>query len=400
MLRRISFFAGLVKPRLCPKPIFSQINLVRHSSALPKPADTLSITNPNVQKYLESIRVEFYALKVGENLTRDQRKRMRMLSDVVELVEQRNVLLKNISSLNDMKDEKDEEMMALVKEEREVYSEMLTKMEEDIIQQLFEMDDSEDYESFMLEIAAGVGGQEAMLFANEMFDMYTKFCLYKGWQCEILSFDESDVGGCRHACLLVTGDDAFRCLRLEGGVHRVQRVPATEKSGRIHTSTVSVAIIPRPDDLNIDIQEKDLKIETKRSSGAGGQSVNTTDSAVRVVHLPTGIAVENQTERSQHKNKELAIRRLKARLIQAHIEKQSSEVNSSRKSQVGTSNRNEKIRTYNFNQDRITDHRIEGGTVHNLKGFLNGGHELETIISRVNSSLRRKHLMEIIRNMK
>lgn len=400
MLRTLSFCAGIVKPSLCYKIILNQRNLVRHCSIVTKSVENLSIADPNVHKYLESVRVEFYGLKVGENLTKEQRKRMRMLSGLVDLVEQRKALLVNVNSLNDMKDEKDEEMMALVKEEKEVYAGILAKLGSDIIQSLLEMDDTEDYDALMLEIAAGVVGQEAMLFAGELYDMYNNFCLYKGWECEILNYDTADVGGCRHASLLVTGEDAYRSLKHEGGVHRVQRVPATEKSGRIHTSTVSVAIIPRPDNLNIDVQEKDLKIETKRASGAGGQHVNTTDSAVRIVHLPTGIAVDCQTERSQHKNKEIAIQKLKAKLIQSHVEKQASEVASTRKSQVGTSNRNEKIRTYNYNQDRITDHRIEGGTVHNLKGFLHGGHELEQMISRLNANLRRKHLIEIINNMK
>lgn len=400
MLRTLSFCSGLIKPRLCHKTILNQRNLVRHCSTSTKASESLTISDPNIQKYLESIRVEFYGLKVEENLAKEQRKRMRMLSGLVDLVDQRKALLGNMNSLNDMKDEKDEEMMALVKEEREVYGEILTKLEINIIQSLLEMDDTDDYDALMLEIAAGVGGQEAMLFAGDLYEMYNSFCLYKGWDCEILNYDTSDTGGCRHASLLVTGNEAFRSLKHEGGVHRVQRVPATEKSGRIHTSTVSVAIIPRPDDLNIDVQEKDLKVETKRASGAGGQHVNTTDSAVRIVHLPTGIAVDCQTERSQHKNKAIAIQRLKAKLIQAHVEKQVSEVASTRKSQVGSSNRNEKIRTYNYNQDRITDHRIEGGTMHNLKGFLHGGHELDQMISRLNAHLRRKNLLEIINNMK
>uniref|UniRef100_A0A336LF00 CSON010017 protein n=1 Tax=Culicoides sonorensis TaxID=179676 RepID=A0A336LF00_CULSO len=399
MLLRFPLLTRLITRQSCYKIVQNPPKFVRFCSTKTT-ADNFTVSNPNVQKYLETIRVEYYGLTVGENLNKDQRKRMRVLSGLVNLIDQRKALLININSLNDMKEEKDEEMIALVKEEKQVYGEILQKLEIDIIQALLDLDESDDYDALMLEIAAGVGGQEAMLFAGELYEMYNNFCGYKGWDCELLNFDSSDVGGCRHASILVTGDDAYRCLKHEGGVHRVQRIPATEKSGRIHTSTVTVAIIPRPDDLDIDVKEKDLKIETKRASGAGGQHVNTTDSAVRIVHIPTGIAVDCQTERSQHKNKEIAIQKLKAKLINDHMEKQASNVASSRKSQVGSSNRNEKIRTYNFNQDRITDHRIEGGTVHNLKSFLYGGHELDQMISRLSADLRKKHLLEIINNMK
>lgn len=242
-------------------------------------------------------------------------------------------------------------------------------------------------------------GQEAMLFARELFEMYSKFCEYKKWDNELLHLENTDVGGIRHGSILVSGSGAYRALKNEGGVHRVQRIPSTEKSGRIHTSTVTVAIIPRPEDFDIEIKETDLKIETKRASGAGGQHVNTTDSAVRIVHLPTGFASECQTERSQLKNRETALQKLKERLIKVQLDSQVSSVNSSRKSQVGSKNRNEKIRTYNFNQDRVTDHRIENGTTHNLKGFLAGGQDLDLLIDRVYDSIRRKEFMEIISKM-
>lgn len=194
--------------------------------------------------------------------------------------------------------------------------------------------------------------------------------------------------------------DAYKWLRHEAGVHRVQRVPATEKSGRIHTSTASVAVIPRPADINVTIAEKDLKIETKRASGAGGQHVNTTDSAVRIVHLPTGMAVESQSERSQLKNREIAIKRLQAKLLQQQLESVESSKQATRKAQQGNLDRNEKIRTYNFVQDRITDHRIQSGTMHNLQAFLEGGSHLGSLIERLVKENQKVKLLELLANKK
>ncbi|EAA00316.4 AGAP012078-PA [Anopheles gambiae str. PEST] len=296
----------------------------------------------------------------------------------------------------ELKDDKDDEMVQLLKEEREAYGSILFRLDSEILNGILSMDDEEDYGSLIMEVTAGVGGQEAMLFARELFDMYCGYVEYKGWEVEMLQTENTDIGGTRHATTVISGPDAYRYLKHEGGVHRVQRIPATEKSGRIHTSTVTVSIIPRPDDFQVELKEKDLKIETKRASGAGGQHVNTTDSAVRIVHLPTGIAVECQTERSQQKNREIAKQKLTAKLMQIELEARFSSTQALKKSQVGQSLRNEKIRTYNFNQDRITDHRIEGGTAHNLKGFLEGGEQLDDMIEKLRRSQRRKQLMDII----
>lgn len=358
--------------------------------------NALNISDDRIQKYLERLRLEYYALKVQEQRTKQSIQRMLLLSNVVEMFEQRKIIVDNLTSLKELKEDKDDDMQQLLKEERDAYGSILVRLDNEIMEGILSMDDEEDYGSLIMEVTAGVGGQEAMLFARELFDMYCGYVDYKGWDVEMLDCEDTDIGGTRHATTIISSPEAYRYLKYEGGVHRVQRIPATEKSGRIHTSTVTVSVIPRPDDFEVDLKEKDLKIETKRASGAGGQHVNTTDSAVRIVHLPTGIAVECQTERSQVKNREIAKQKLVAKLTQIELEARFSNTQALKKSQVGQSLRNEKIRTYNFNQDRITDHRIEGGTVHNLKGFLEGGEELDSMIEKLRRAQRRKQLMDII----
>ncbi|XP_053678966.1 peptide chain release factor 1-like, mitochondrial [Anopheles nili] len=381
-------------PTTCYRPFFpllrSQCHEAKHAGAL------FQISDDKMQKYLERLRLEYYALKVQEQRTKRDIQRMLLLSNVVEMYEQRKIIVENLNSLKELKDDKDDEMIQLMKEEREAYGSILLRLDNEILHGILSMDDEEDYGSLIMEVTAGVGGQEAMLFARELFEMYCGYIEYKGWEIEMLQSEDTDIGGTRHATAIVNGLDAYRFLKHEGGVHRVQRIPETEKSGRIHTSTVTVAIIPRPDDFQVDLKEKDLKIETKRASGAGGQHVNTTDSAVRIVHLPTGIAVECQTERSQVKNREIAKQKLVAKLMQQELEARFSSTQALKQSQVGQSLRNEKIRTYNYNQDRITDHRLEGGTTHNLKGFLEGSEQLDDMIEKLRSSQRRKQLMDIM----
>lgn len=370
-----------------------------HQSILKLNSINLTV-DENIEKYLQHITNEFYNLKVGTDIPHNGVKRMHLLSPIVSLYEERKVIKQNLNSPKDIENENDADMAQLMKEENAVYNNLLKTKEKELIDALLSIDEGDDFASSALEITAGVGGQEAMLFAKELFDMYTQYAEYRNWDYEVIELDKTEIGGIRHVCATVTGDDAYSFLKHEGGVHRVQRIPATEKSGRVHTSTVSVAVIPKPDDFDIKINENDLKIETKRASGAGGQHVNTTDSAVRIVHIPTGIVVDSQKDRSQIKNKEIAIEKLKMKLFKQKIDEQLSNINSSRKAQVGSSNRNEKIRTYNYNQDRITDHRLENGTVYNLKGFLAGTAALDDMIIRVGKTKREKELIEIVKNTK
>ncbi len=242
---------------------------------------------------------------------------------------------------------------------------------EDVLRQLLLPKDPNDERNTVLEIRAGTGGEEASLFAAELFRMYQRYAERRGWKIDVLSQSATGMGGLKEVVALVMGQGAYSRLKFEGGVHRVQRVPATESQGRIHTSAVTVAVLPEAEDVEIDLPEKDLRIDVYRSSGPGGQSVNTTDSAVRVTHLPSGLVVTCQDEKSQHKNKAKALKILRARLLDRAREAQQSEIAANRKAMVGSGDRSEKIRTYNFPQNRVTDHRVNV-TLHQLEKVLDG----------------------------
>ena len=231
--------------------------------------------------------------------------------------------------------------------------------------------DEADGKNAILEIRAGTGGLEATLFVADLFKMYEKVCVNKKWSSEIINISKSEAGGFKEVILLVKGTDIYSYLKFESGVHRVQRVPETETQGRVHTSAATVAVLPEAEEVDIKINEKDLRIDVFRSGGPGGQSVNTTDSAVRITHLPTGVVVSQQDEKSQHKNKAKAMRILRSRVYEAEREKKNKERSEERKNQIGSGDRSERIRTYNFPQGRVTDHRINM-TIHKLEEFLSG----------------------------
>ena len=277
--------------------------------------------------------------------------------------------------------ESDKEMVQLAKKE---LNELLEKNKtyEKILRIYLLPKDEADTKNAILEIRAGTGGEEAGLFVADLYKMYEKVCLNNKWSFEIISISKSGAGGFKEVILLIKGNNIYSLLKYESGVHRVQRVPKTETQGRVHTSAATVAVLPEAEEVDIKIHEKDLRIDVFRSTGAGGQSVNTTDSAVRITHIPTGIVVTNQDEKSQHKNRAKGMKILRSRVYEAEREKKDKERSRDRKNQIGSGDRSERIRTYNFPQGRVTDHRINV-TLHKLEGFLSGD-----AFEELNQSLR------------
>jgi peptide chain release factor 1 len=281
-----------------------------------------------------------------------------------------------LASARGLLEDGDPEVRTMAREEIATLETELAEVDAEL-RRLLVPRDPNDERDVILEIRAGTGGDEASLFAADLYRMYARYADQRGWKVELLSTSESASSGFKEVIAEVTGQGAYSRLKFESGVHRVQRVPVTEASGRIHTSTATVAVLPEAEEVEVEIDEGDLRIETYRSSGPGGQSVNTTDSAVRITHLPTGLVVAIQDEKSQHKNRAKALAVLRARLLEAQRARQAEERGEARRAQVGTGERSEKIRTYNFPDDRVTDHRI-GLTVHNLPGLLAG--DLDRVI--------------------
>lgn len=345
--------------------------------------DPLSPDSAQFRCYIDHLTNEHKSvsetLQIGESLSDSRQKELRgfqaELREILDKWEELETALQELEELNALiqgssDTSQDREMQELAEAEKEELETRVTDATEELLDLMLPSDVTDDNDVIM-EFSAGVGGQEAMLFAGDMFDMYQRYAAYKGWSFNVLEYFTTDMGGLRHASVSISGDQAYRILRLEAGVHRVQRVPRTERQGRIHTSTMAIAVLPQPSEIDLKLESKDLRIETKKASGAGGQHVNTTDSAVRITHLPTGISAESQQERSQHKNKAIAMTMLQTRIYSRILEEQTSNERSLRRSQVGSAGRSEKIRTYNFPQDRVTDHRF-GRSLHGVPDYLTG----------------------------
>jgi peptide chain release factor 1 len=291
------------------------------------------------------------------------------ISKIVEAANEYNALIEGIEENKELLG--DEELGELAKEELKELETRKPELEQEIKILLLPKDPNDD-KNIYIELRAGTGGDEAALFVADLFRTYIKFAENQGWKTEIMNSSESEAGGYKEMVFLVKGESVYSKMKFESGVHRVQRVPATESQGRVHTSAITVAVIPEVDDIEIEINPNDLKIDVMRSSGCGGQSVNTTDSAVRITHIPTGIVVTNQDQKSQHKNKDKAMKVLKARLYDMQEQERLAKEGADRKEQVGTGDRSGRIRTYNYPQGRISDHRINL-TLYRLDAIMNDG---------------------------
>ena len=334
-----------------------------------------------VEKYEELTKKVGDPEVIADNRT--WQKLVKEHSELTPIVEAYNDLKKCLNDLTEaeemLKTEKDKEMIGLLEQEIEENKTKKEKLEEEIKILLLPKDENDD-KNVIVEIRAGAGGDEAALFASELMRMYMMYAEHHRWNVEILDQNEIELGGIKEATFQITGNGAYSKLKFESGVHRVQRVPETESQGRVHTSTATVAVLPELEEVEFEILDKDLRIDTYRSSGAGGQHINKTDSAIRMTHLPTGIVVTCQDERSQIKNREKAMMILRSKLYDYYQGQKNKEYADTRKSQVGTGDRSERIRTYNFPQGRITDHRINY-TAYNLLDFMNG--ELDALITEL-----------------
>ncbi|MBM3256385.1 MAG: peptide chain release factor 1 [Candidatus Moranbacteria bacterium] len=319
------------------------------------------------------IEKQFNDPKVSANVERikELTKEHRELKELTQKVEELNHLEKELAGNQRLlQEESDEELLNLIEREDYNLKQKISDQQKEIAR-LIMPPDPDDSRNVILEIRSGAGGEEAALFAADLFRAYLLFAGGIGWKVEIVNQSRSSLGGLKEVIALITGGQVYRLLKNESGVHRVQRIPATEKSGRVHTSTITVAVLPEAEESDIVINPQDLKVDVFRSSGPGGQSVNTTDSAVRVTHIPSGTVITCQDQKSQHKNKEKALKVLNARLRALEKEKQRREVSDIRSSQIGTGDRSEKIRTYNYPQNRITDHRLKKSW-HNLEEIMQG----------------------------
>lgn len=323
-------------------------------------------------------------------------KEQKNLTPIVEKYEEYKKAKQNLDEAQQLLDGGglDRDFKEMVEVEIENSREIIGKTSEELKILLLPKDPNDD-RNVIVEIRGGAGGEEAALFSGVLFRMYSMYAESKRWETEILNANETELGGYKEISFMISGEGAYSRLKYESGVHRVQRVPETETQGRIHTSTVTVAVLPEAEDVEVEINPADLQIDTFRASGAGGQHINKTESAIRITHIPTGVVVECQDERSQHKNKDKAMKVLKSRLLEAKRQEQNDEMAQKRKSQVGTGDRSERIRTYNYPQGRMTDHRI-GLTLYRLEDILNG--DIDEVIDALITADRAANLESTIEN--
>jgi peptide chain release factor 1 len=319
----------------------------------------MSVNWQEMQQRRDTLSQELSSPALDNNKRTQYQKELASITEFLRLHDSIEDIKKQILSVREQTaSNKDAEMAELYKEELAELEKKLAGAENALVDKMFPPDPLDDRSVFM-EIRAGTGGQEAALFAADMLKMYTNYALKRRWKVELISVSETDLGGFREAIIYIDGKNVFGHLKHESGVHRVQRVPQTETQGRVHTSTVTVAVLPEAEEVELNISPADLRIDTYRAGGAGGQHVNKTESAVRITHVPTGIVVTCQDDRSQHKNKATAMKVLKSRILAAQKEKHEAEMSKKRKEQMGTGDRSEKVRTYNFPQNRVTDHQVD-----------------------------------------
>ena len=324
-----------------------------------------------LEKYEElSLKVSDPDVINNQKLWQKHIKEMGEMEPIVNKYREYKKAKEAVAEAKEMLDSGDEELRELAKMEIAEYEEQLPQLEEQLKILLLPKDPNDD-KNVILEVRAGTGGEEAALFAQDLLRMYLRYAERRGWKAEIMDANDTGIGGIKEASVLIKGKGAYSRLKYESGTHRVQRVPETESSGRIHTSAATVAVLPEVDDVEVEINPNDVRVDVYRSSGNGGQCVNTTDSAVRLTHITTGLVVTCQDEKSQIKNKDKAFKVLRSRLYDMKLQEQNDEISAERRSQVGSGDRSERIRTYNFPQGRITDHRI-GMTIYKLDSFLDG----------------------------
>jgi peptide chain release factor 1 len=336
------------------------------------------------------MRLSDPAVQSDPRQLRDVGRRLKELEPIVEKIRERVSTEDDLTVAKEMANESEGDDREMMRAEADSLAERLEQIDEELKVLLLPRDPNDD-RNVIVEIRGAEGGEEANLWARDLFDMYQRYCTAKGWRVTVLGSDPSPMGGVNEVSFSVAGDGAWSHLKLEGGPHRVQRVPATESQGRVHTSAATVSVLPEAEEVDVDIKETDLRIDTYRSSSAGGQSVNTTDSAVRITHLPTGVVVAMQDERSQIQNRAKAMMVLRSRLLQLEQERQEAEQSGLRRSQVGGGGRGEKIRTYNYKENRVTDHRI-GLTLYKLDRVLLG--DLDDIVDALIADVRAKQLAE------